>query len=232
MAAMALPRALSPKEAEAEQGARLLDVGSPPRLLPEEARRQQRPVPDSSAAQVQTLPPFLEALAAAHRALQLGGGVPLDEKELRKAEVLLSSLIAEVRSRLEGGGQEETPTGATSGEPGGEETENGFLPTPKMHNSSPDALDDWYTDPWAASSASAEASSPSAPVPERRDSSSRIRKGGSGLSPSLLRNPLEIFLDNEDAATEVEGNPGDALGRSTSCWKTLAAMHSGSTVDV
>lgn len=191
----ALPMALSPHEVQ--QGAPLLEDASPKALFPGAACR---PLPrvDLDAGQVPTL---FDALAATHRALEAETIAVLSSQDLRRAESWLTALLTDVQGRLR-----------ASGEPPGEQAENsnGFLPTPKINSSSPDALDDWYTDPWAVSSATpAEASD--APPAKRTPSGSGRR--GSSISQALLRNPLEIFLDNEDAATEIEGNAGDALGR-------------------
>lgn len=137
-------------------------------------------------------PPLLEALAACHRALAAATLVPAGEQDLQKAEAWLSALLADVRAQLAGTGGSATALAAPVCQADVEE--------------SPDALDEWYTDPWANAGREE-------PKPAHRASASRAHavaqpasQRGAGTPKSFASVQVFCLGDGEDAATEVEGS--------------------------
>lgn len=151
---------------------------------------------------------------------------PLCLQDLRTAEALLLAMLAEVRAQLHGAAAshlQDRPllagspaldcppapvlASAQAGPSEGQQ-ENGCSATSQVCSNSPDALDEWYTDPWAVpgGAAAGSASEPGARQRGAAPSSCSTRSPGQLQRPRHLKNLVEVFeLQNDDTATEIEG---------------------------
>ncbi|CAE8612034.1 unnamed protein product [Polarella glacialis] len=130
--------------------------------------------------------PFMEALAVAEQTLLLAlqDAQRLSAKDLREAEVRLHALVAHVVSKREEAEK-------------GKDKEAGELIHRAIPSDSPDALDEWYEDPWASTG---DASSPSRSKAEGRGSPTR--------SPGPKRVETFCLEQLDDTRTEVAENTG------------------------
>lgn len=159
----------------------------------------------TATAGVLVASPLMDALAAAENAIRATAPAP-DTGELRAAEARLRALLADVLAKLGGGlvpeggtrkaGDDGDACVATTNTPECQKPRHGSF------GNSPDALDEWYTDPWASAN---------------NTSCSRPRsRGGSGESPPskrMQKNLVEMFsLEQfDDTQTEVATEAGGNL---------------------
>mmetsp|Transcript_8917 Transcript_8917/g.25188 ORF Transcript_8917/g.25188 Transcript_8917/m.25188 type:complete len:238 (-) Transcript_8917:173-886(-) len=138
--------------------------------------------------------PLLDALAAAERAIRATMPAPCDN-ELHAAEVRLRALLSDVLARL-GGGLKHDGRGAKAVD---STPEKPVCRKGPMSNS-PDALDEWYTDPWASTNNSTCCSRGQVTV----------ASGESPPSETFPQNLVEIFsLEQlDDTQTEVASQAG------------------------